>query len=541
MHTPSIRVLLIERSEAGSRLLTKKLTALGPEFLRILHVKRLDEALKRMDRESFDAALFSFSDAAANPMEALQQLRERSPRLPIIVLAPTGTGAPAMDELREGVQGCMVEEEDDPKAVYTAILAAAGRAGGRDALHESEERLRVAWEAARAMVYEMDARTGSAVFAQGLRQLVGYGPGDVPQRRDWWFARIHKSDLPVIEPKMQEASAGGNDYCLQYRVRHKNGKYIVVEDKGRNILDDKGRIVRSVGSVTDITERKRSQDALRRSEQHYHRLVEELERMVERRTADLEKQSLRLRSMAEELTHAEERERRRLAQAMHDDLQQQLVGARFCAETLGSGIQKASLKGLVNRLVQLLNNAIESSRSLAFELSPPILHNTRLVQAMQFLERNMKERHGLSVNMKLEESAEPETEELKILLFHSVRELLFNVVKHAQTKTAGVELRRIEKGCIRVTVSDDGIGFNPEQLGRADSGAGFGLSSIRERLNAAGGNLDIKSVSGSGSRFTITLPLGKPKADVPAGDMLRPMLRAKPDGRLLRSNRKRQM
>jgi CheY-like chemotaxis protein len=146
---------------------------------------------------------------------------------------------------------------------------------------------------------------------------------------------------------------------------------------------------------------------------------------------------------------------------------------------------------------------------LTFELSPPILHNTGLAQSLRFLGDQMKSKHGLVVRVRADEKAEPETEDMRVFLFQAARELLFNVVKHARTRSADIEVRRSDEKSMQVTVSDSGVGFDPNRRSKGDSRYGFGLFSIQERLEVIGGRLDIQSIPGSGCRCTITVPLGQ--------------------------------
>jgi signal transduction histidine kinase len=254
------------------------------------------------------------------------------------------------------------------------------------------------------------------------------------------------------------------------------------------------------------------------SEEHHHEFVEELESIIEKRTEELERRNTQLRLLAEELAQAEDRERKRLAQGIHDDLQQLLVGGKYCAEKLSNSVN-LELKETADRLTQFLNEAIESARSLTFELSPPVLRNPGLAQALEYLARRMKEKYGLSVSVRVREPVEPETESISALIFQSVRELLFNIVKHAHVDKAEVELCRSADGCIQVTIADDGLGFTPldPSLRRDDQTAcvsgdiryGYGLHNIRGRLELLGGNLVIRSSPGNGTRCTLTVPSGE--------------------------------
>lgn len=222
----------------------------------------------------------------------------------------------------------------------------------------------------------------------------------------------------------------------------------------------------------------------------------------------LRQRSAQLHELASKLTLAEQRERRRLAEILHDHLQQLLVGARFRMSALHHA-PEPSLRQVSLEVDDLIAQSIEVSRSLTGELSPPILHEAGLVPALEWLALWMQEKHHLAVELKADAQATPQTEDLKVLLFQSVRELLFNAVKHAKVNKATVQVQRHAQH-LRVVVSDEGCGFDVASLtSRAVDKGGFGLFSIRERMGFLGGHLEIDSHPGRGSRFTLVAPIRK--------------------------------
>jgi signal transduction histidine kinase len=283
-------------------------------------------------------------------------------------------------------------------------------------------------------------------------------------------------------------------------VRHGVQDYLI---KGQTDARQVARAIRHA------IERRRLEEVVRKSEERYRKLADELERLVDERTRALAERTAELRTLAAELTQAEERERRRLAQAIHDHLQQLLVGAKLCAENLSAGSSAESAQDSVARLTALLREAIKTTRSLTFELSPPILYEAGLVGALEWLAQWCKERHGLSVSLELEEAAEPGREDIKVLLFQAARELLFNVVKHSGVRFATLRAGRVDSNRLRIDVEDEGAGFDRDRIGRPGAVAevGFGLFSIRGRLGLIGGQLEMESVPGRGSRFTLFAPL----------------------------------
>jgi PAS domain S-box-containing protein len=265
--------------------------------------------------------------------------------------------------------------------------------------------------------------------------------------------------------------------------------------------------------ATDITEQKRAEEALRQAHDRLEQAVRERTAELSRAVETLGWQAGQLRALATELTLAEQRERRRLAGLLHDGLQQLLVAARLRAQMLGRSDDPKIQQGS-REIAELLAEALADARSLAGELSPPTLQRGDLLPALEWLARWMLEKHHFTVAIHPPVEALPALpEDLAVLLYQGVRELLLNAVKHAQV--AAAEVTFIPAGnALTLAVADAGVGFDSRRL-RAEGGtqSGFGLLGIRERLGLAGGRLEIASAPGRGSRFTLTVPLHPAPAD----------------------------
>ena len=245
-----------------------------------------------------------------------------------------------------------------------------------------------------------------------------------------------------------------------------------------------------------------------RAEESLRKLNEELEQRVKERTAEAESRASQLQALTLQLTEAEENERRRIADLLHDDLQQLLASSRFQLSLLQPSVQGQAAAQLVLRQVDLLlGETIQKSRRLSHELSPAILHHSGLAAGVEWLARHMKEKHGLNVEVDARGWIRLEDENLCIFLFRCVQEILFNVVKHARVDEASVRLEHLGDR-VEVRVSDSGAGFDPGSLEEtARQGEGYGLFSIGERVRYMGGSLTIESSPGKGSRMALSVPL----------------------------------
>ena len=360
-------------------------------------------------------------------------------------------------------------------------------------MRRSEEKLRLMFETSPVgmALCEMD---GTLVqMNQAYLNTIGYTHEEAMKLTYWDLTpRDYDADEARQLRSMEQTGKYG-PYEKEYI--HKSGRRVPVLLNGMIVTTDGVRRIWSL--VTDITDRKRMEEELRRSR-------DELEQRVAERTSELEQRAAQLARLSSELTLAEQGERQRLAQLLHDHLQQLLVGAKLRLERLWRRADDQQRQS-VEQIRSLLDESLDASRALTAELSPPILHEAGLVAGLEWLARWMRDKHGLVVSLIAESHLRPEREDVEVLLFQSVRELLFNVVKHSGVMRARVELARQDADHIRVMVSDEGVGLVNGQAGQTVQSR-FGLFSIRERLQLLGGSMHIETSPGCGTRITLIAP-----------------------------------
>jgi signal transduction histidine kinase len=167
----------------------------------------------------------------------------------------------------------------------------------------------------------------------------------------------------------------------------------------------------------------------------------------------------------------------------------------------------AGVREQVQEAYSLIENAIVTTRRLTVDLSPLILNGEGLFESLQWLQSQMDQVHGLRVAIHVDGEIPTIAEDMRVLLFQLVRELLFNVVKHAGVDAASIELSAQEQQ-LTISVVDEGVGMDFEGTSDEEpAGGGFGLYSIRERLGLFGGRLEIRSVPGEGTITRILVPI----------------------------------
>jgi PAS domain S-box-containing protein len=247
-------------------------------------------------------------------------------------------------------------------------------------------------------------------------------------------------------------------------------------------------------ALTDITERKQAESALFRYQNH-------LEQLVAERTRELQ-------SMARQLLTTEARERRALAEELHDDLGQNLALAKLKLDALAEPREgQASADYLQDKkaIETLLSLASASVRSYSRQLSPLVLYQFGLAAALESLSEDLLRIWSLRVKLHLCDAVTMD-ETMAVTLFRIVRELLLNISKHARVSEATLIMALdADSGMLEITVADDGIGFDVEQELVAPSDSGYGLGSIRQRVEFIGGKMSIDSQAGHGTIVSLTL------------------------------------
>lgn len=378
-------------------------------------------------------------------------------------------------------------------------------------LRESEERFRAAFEEG-AVGMALTALDSTLLKVNSaFCRMLGYSEADLVGRS--YLEVTHPEDRAANLLGTQQLAAGTiSSFRMQKRYIRRDGALVWGDMCTAAVHDGTGRPLYCVTHIQDITERKRAEEALRRWN-------EQLEQQVAQRTEDLRHTVHRLRELTLELSQAEDRERRRIADILHEDVQQTLAAAKFHLNLLGPEPRPPEeVREIVEQVKQMLKDAIEKSRSLSHELSPA-LYQVDLLEILNWLARQMQQKQGLTVRVEAPGPIECPSEPLKAFVYKVAQELLFNVVKHAEVNEARVRVRRLGQS-LYLSVADRGRGFDPHNL---ETTIGFGLLGIRERVQLLGGRMRIKSRPGAGSKCLIVVPYETAaRTDKPSPDPDRP-------------------
>jgi signal transduction histidine kinase len=255
----------------------------------------------------------------------------------------------------------------------------------------------------------------------------------------------------------------------------------------------------------DVTDYHRAEEALREANELLEQRVRDRTLELQNLAEQLEKSRDDLRILASELVLAEERERKRIAAVLHDDIAQTLAVARMRVDLLQRMANDDESRQTVTEAKEFLVQSIRETRALMNDLGNPMLFELGVAAACESLANRLMENHPIQIQCDIRDSFMNLEPEVKVILFQVVRETLNNVVKHSKAQHAEV-LVHWEDDRIRAMVRDDGLGFDLQSIGAPTAEGGFGLFSIRERLMSFRGDLQIESTPGAGTIVTATVP-----------------------------------
>ncbi len=378
------------------------------------------------------------------------------------------------------IHGSRTTFKASPAVIGTLLDITESRRAG-EALKESEEKYRNLIETAHDLIWSLNAEGRITFINEAAHRLYGYSPEEL----------IGKSIAEVISP---EHAATDPDLCRQSVVQDegtvnyettlikRDGTPVVLSTNTVVLRDDTGRVLGVVATSKDITAYRHAVEALKAS-------------------------SKRLRNLSLKLSLIEERERRKIAAELHDQIGQNLALAKIKLGELGaSPALSAELVKSAGFVRELIDTSIQYTRSLTAELSSPLLYELGLEAAVQELAEQVHAKYGLRIDFQKEGDSAPLAEKILIVLHKAVRELLVNVIKHARADKVTLSVRSCETD-IKVTIEDNGIGFDVSKLDAPGKETGFGLFNIRERLESIGGQFTIESRPAHGTRIFLAVPL----------------------------------
>jgi len=344
----------------------------------------------------------------------------------------------------------------------------------REALRESEERLRLAAEAGRMYAFEWERASDIILRSAEYGHILGVGSEEDDITCQQMFTMVHPDDREKVSAATQ-ACTPENPLCrIRYRVLRRDKSVVWLEKNAHAFFDSKGTMVRMVGMIADITDRKAAEDALS--------------------------------SVSRRLIEAQEAERTRIARDLHDDIGQRLALLSLTLEQtkLTAAVGDNDMLGRLNELRSQILVISSAVHTLSHELHSSSLRYLHVVKAMRGLCGERSKQHNVEINFVHKGVPETVSPDISLCLFRVLQEALHNAVKHSGARQIDVEIFGAA-GALDLMVRDSGSGFD---VAAAMNGRGLGISSMEERLKLVDGNLSINSQIARGTTIRAHVPLG---------------------------------
>ncbi len=425
-------------------------------------------------------------------IEITTRILANSPGVKIIALSTHADRRFALNMLKTGasaflLKDCVFEELTRAVREVAANKTYLG-AGVSDlvikeyimALRESEARSRAIFEGATTGIALLDLQGRLVESNPALQEMLGFSRDEL--RQISFTMVLPPEETATYQELFKQLVEGARPFfTLDSRLVPRHGRLIWGRFTVSLVKNPAGETQFAVAMVENLTPQREAEEKIRNYQEQ-------------------------LRSLASQLSLAEERERRTLATELHDHIGQILALTQIKLGALRDKATGTNLEGPVNEVRDLVEQVIKSTRSLTFEISPPILYELGLEPALEWFGEYLQEQHGILVEVQRDAEPKPIDSETRALVFKVVRELMLNSVKHGHAHHLRVIVGRKEQD-LGIEVIDDGVGFTPSALGGEAKSGGFGLFSIRERLHHLGGRLQVESAPGQGTRVSLLIPI----------------------------------
>jgi PAS domain S-box-containing protein len=346
-------------------------------------------------------------------------------------------------------------------------------------LRVSQERFQLAMDATADGLWDWNVQSGTIYYSPAWGRIIGYE--ELKPVFSTWKSRLHPEDKPLVLASLQAHLDGETAvWRNEHRLVTSDGSWKWVAGRGRVVArNEDGKALRMIGTIADISERKKTEDILG-------------------------KYTKQLRLLSSKISRAEDQERRRIAENIHDNVIQPMVFLDIIVQSLPQMSGDAERKRTYKEIRKTLCELIDHSRSLIFDLSNPVLYELGLEQAIgEYLHLEVEKKHQIKTNFQCDLQDLKLDHAVLTLIYKSIKELLVNVIKHAHADTVNVSIVR-NHTMIDVYVEDNGCGFKTNKKSLT---SGFGLFNIWEKVLHCGGWFDIDSKTGLGSRITFSVPL----------------------------------
>ncbi len=366
-----------------------------------------------------------------------------------------------------------------PEGLFILSMDIGERKKVEQQLQESERFLNDSQEVSKIGSYVLDFKSGNWKASSELDHIFGLAPDQVHSIQTW-LSVLHPADRKMMQDYFENEVIGKKRrFDKEYRIINvKTKKERSVHGIGDLETDSNGIIIKMIGTIQDVTERKQ----------------------LERKLAD---QKLKEQKLINEITiQTQEKERKELGRELHDNINQILATVKMYLGMLNAG-EENTTDNLLEKSYEYVDAAMQEIRKLSHSLVAPSLGNLGLKEALEALAHDTNLLNGIRVNLDIDETYNEnhldKTREL--MLYRVVQEQLTNITKYAKATDVLITLNRTNN-VLFLTIADDGVGFDTKKRSKG----GIGLSNMKSRIEFYSGTLNIISAPSKGCKLEISIP-----------------------------------
>jgi PAS domain S-box-containing protein len=380
------------------------------------------------------------------------------------------------------VSAARIGDDEDVQRVVAVYEDITEHVERDEALREERDRAQKYLDIAGALIIAINEHGEVTLVNQKGCEILGYNQEEILGKKwvDSFVPEQVRDKVTLIYQRLMAGEMTSAEY-YENPLLTRDGDERIISWHNTLVKDEEGRITGVLSSGEDITERKLAEDKLL---DYYERL----------------------RVLSSELSLTEQRERQKIATELHDRIGQSMAVSKIKLEALQKGLSSPEQSRSIKEIIELIDQLIYDTRSLTFELSPPVLYILGLGAALEWLAEQFQEKHGIPVRVIKTGEIKKLDNDMAFFLFRSTQELLINIAKHAKAQMVLLNVKKLKQE-IHIDVEDDGIGFDTFKIEYPpNSSGGFGIFSIRERLNYLGGQFFVQSEPGHGTHVKMVVP-----------------------------------
>lgn len=467
--------LLVVEDNPGDFMLLEEYLRLGKlPVTKTHHAPNMKTALTIAAQNAVDLILLDLTLPDSSGTDSVMTLDHLFPNTPIVVFSGLSTLEIAMESISLGAQDYLIKGEFDERLLSKAVQYSIERKRTQEKLRKSNELYEFVNKATLDTIWEWDFINNKGSWGDGFVTTFGYTKDQLTFDRSWIETFIHPEDMKAIQKSFADhINDGSTNSNVEFRFRCAGGSYKEVHCRTYILYDAARKPKRMIGSLSDITERKKLEKQLAEQQLNQQKIITE--------TTIL----------------AQEKERNELGRELHDNINQILATVKMYLGMVRDG--RNVQEDLLGKSYEYVEEAMAEIRTLSHSLVTPSLGDIGLKEALESLAENANLAEGLHLEVNVDGLIAADKNK-ELMLYRIAQEQLNNIIKYAKAGKAMIELHK-EKDNLVMSVSDNGVGFDTSQKSK-----GIGLQNIRSRVEFYAGKMSIISAPGNGCTLQVYIP-----------------------------------